>query len=126
MDSQSKNTEESLEKADDKPTLKESPGSQPESKAAGSDSDGLTAKKSLVEKIREASNLYLIVFLLLVTAAVVTAAVILSSNNQSRKKSNKSSSLTTSQLAQLSGNTTIVGDAKQTLDIQSNTIVEGQ
>jgi hypothetical protein len=42
------------------------------------------------------------------------------------RKTSSTSSLTDQQLSALKGNTTLVGDAKQTLDVQSNSIFEGQ
>lgn len=81
--------------------------------------------RHLWRRLKEMSNLYLVVFVLIIVAAVITTVVVLIGNNK-QNSPKKSSSLTSGQLAQLQGNTTIVGDAKQTLDIQSNTILEGQ
>ncbi len=72
------------------------------------------------------SNLYLIIYIVLIALAIAAGIFTLKNNDGSKQQNKKSSSLTSDQLAQLSGNTTIVGDAKQTLDIQSNTVMEGQ
>lgn len=72
------------------------------------------------------SHLYLFIYVLLIAAAITAGIFTLKSNDNSKQNGKNSSSLTSDQLAQLSGNTTIVGDAKQTLDIQSNTVMEGQ
>lgn len=84
-----------------------------------------SGKPPFWQRLREMSNLYLVVFLLIVAAAIAATVLVLTWNNNKNPK-NKSSSLTSDQLGQLSGNTTIVGDAKQTLDIQGNTVLEGQ
>ena len=82
-------------------------------------------EKSLLGRIKDTSSIYLLIFffLLVLGGAALIVSVTWDRNNASN---NKSSSLTDDQLAQLQGNTTIVGDSKQTLDIQSNTILEGQ
>lgn len=77
-------------------------------------------------RIMDLSSLYLIIYLFLIALAVTVAVLAITKNNKSKQNNNAHSSLTSDQLAQLSGNTTIVGDAKQTLDIQSNTVMEGQ
>lgn len=70
-------------------------------------------------------NIYFIIFLVLLAAAGVTTFVSLKSNDN-KPKQNKTQSLTDKQIAELRGSTTIVGDAQQTLDIQGNSIFEGQ
>ncbi|HSX17941.1 MAG TPA: hypothetical protein VLE51_01120 [Candidatus Saccharimonadales bacterium] len=69
---------------------------------------------------------YLIIFFVLI---IVALAVVFFAFKQSKNSSNrpqKAGSLTSSQLANLQGATTVVGDAKQTLDVQSNSVFEGQ
>jgi cytoskeletal protein CcmA (bactofilin family) len=70
-------------------------------------------------------NAYLIVFgmLILVAVAVIGAGYEISRNNN--PKPNKATSLSDQQLTALKGNTTLVGDSKQVLDVQSNSIFEG-
>jgi hypothetical protein len=74
--------------------------------------------------IRKIVNIYTVVFALLVLAA---AAVVLVSIKPSKTKTQTQlGKLTDAQLSQLKSNSTLVGDPKQTLDIQSSTILEGQ
>ena len=82
-------------------------------------------KHSLLGRLKEFSNLYFIVFVLVLLLSIAGAVVQLTWN-RNQQDDKKSSSLTDEELAQLQGNTTIVGDSKQTLDIQGNTILEGQ
>lgn len=82
-------------------------------------------KASLVSRIRNFRYLYLIIYgvLLLVIGGLTLTAL------QSKTKTpagTKAGSLTANQLAQIEASTTVVGDAKQTLDIQGNSIFEGQ
>jgi cell division protein FtsL len=83
------------------------------------------AKNNIIKRFSLFNNLYLLIFVLLV---LVAGAVVYISMQASKKQTNttKLTSLTDEQLSSLKGNTTLVGDAKQTLDIQSNTIFEGQ
>lgn len=69
-------------------------------------------------------NLWLIVFIFVVLAAGAVVYVAIKSAKPTTTVS-KAGSLTDQQLASLKGNTTLVGDAKQTLDVQSNSIFEG-
>jgi cytoskeletal protein CcmA (bactofilin family) len=78
----------------------------------------------LLLSIRKVVNIYSIVFVLLV---VTGAAVVLISIKPAKTvKTNPLGTLTDQQLSQLKSNSTLVGDPKQTLDIQSSTILEGQ
>lgn len=70
-------------------------------------------------------NLYLYIYVLVVIAAGLIVAVAFMYNKSPKTKKVTTKSLTSQQLAQLQGPTTIVGDSKQTLDIQSNTVFEG-
>jgi len=82
---------------------------------------------SPAKKLLGFSRLYLIMFGMVVIIAAL--AVVISMNMAKQKsstKTTKATSLTGSQLAQIQGNTTLVGDPKQTLDIQGNAIFEGQ
>lgn len=69
-------------------------------------------------------NLWLVVFILVVIASGAVVFVSIKSAKPTTTVS-KAGSLTDQQLASLKGNTTLVGDAKQTLDVQSNSIFEG-
>jgi hypothetical protein len=69
-------------------------------------------------------NIWLIVYILIVLGAV--AVVIMSvKNSKPTTTVTKAGSLTDQQLSSLKGNTTLVGDSKQTIDIQGSTIFEG-
>ncbi|HET7529069.1 MAG TPA: hypothetical protein VFJ84_02475 [Candidatus Saccharimonadales bacterium] len=70
-------------------------------------------------------NMWLMVFVLVVIAGAAVVFVSLKSS-KSTTQVTKAGSLTDQQLASLKGNTTLVGDAKQTLDVQSNSIFEGE
>jgi hypothetical protein len=74
--------------------------------------------------IRKVANIYTIVFVLLVIAGA--AVVLISIKPTKTVKTTPLGTLTDQQLSQLKSNSTLVGDPKQTLDIQSNTILEGQ
>jgi hypothetical protein len=74
--------------------------------------------------IRKIVNIYTVVFALLVVAAV--AVVLVSIKPAKTKTQTQLGKLTDAQLSQLKSNSTLVGDPKQTLDIQSSTILEGQ
>jgi hypothetical protein len=82
-------------------------------------------KKGVRGRFSIFNNLYLIIFGLLV---LIGAAVIMVSLKASTPpvKTSKATSLTDQQIASLKGNTTLVGDSKQTLDVQSNSIFENQ
>jgi cytoskeletal protein CcmA (bactofilin family) len=100
---------------------------QPTSPAAPAGDDEASpqpAKKGL-KKFGIFSHLYLLVFALMAVAAVAVVMVSLKSAKP-QTKTNKVTSLTSQQLSSLKGNTTLVGDSKQTLDVQSNSIFEGQ
>lgn len=72
------------------------------------------------------SNLYLLVFVLLVLVGGAVIFVSMKSAKPQSSTSTKTSSLTDQQISSLKGNTTLVGDSKTTLDVQSNSIFEGQ
>jgi cytoskeletal protein CcmA (bactofilin family) len=72
-------------------------------------------------------NLYFAIFILIVILAAGGIFVGLRlSNTKINSDSKKTQSLTDKQISELKGNTTLVGDAQQTLDIQGNAIFEGQ
>lgn len=77
--------------------------------------------------IKSTFNIYFIVFIVVVAAAIGLIVYAVSTATKSAKSpTTKTQTLTSDQLTELKGNTTIVGDAKQTLDIQSNTVFAGQ
>src|SRR5436190_9360743 len=70
-------------------------------------------------------NRYLLILGVLVL--VIVAAVVLSLKfNSNSSKNPKAASLTDQQLSELKGSTTVVGDSQQVLDVQSNSVFEGQ
>lgn len=71
-------------------------------------------------------NIYSLLFVLLLLIAAGVITITLSGNSGNNPKNPKVSSLTDSQITALKGATTVVGDTKQTLDVQSNSIFEGQ
>ena len=73
---------------------------------------------------RKIVNIYTIVFALLVVAGA--AVVFISIKPPKTTTQTPLGKLTDQQLSQLKSNSTLVGDPKQTLDIQSSTILEGQ
>ncbi|MBI4033694.1 hypothetical protein HY379_01715 [Candidatus Saccharibacteria bacterium] len=82
-------------------------------------------KRVFLRRLKEASNLYSIIFAVVFLLSITGAIAQLTLNNKP-SSTKKTTSLTSDQLAQLQGNTTVVGDSKQILDIQGNTILEGQ
>ena len=77
-----------------------------------------------ITAIRKVVNIYTIVFVLLVLAGAAVVAV--SIKPDKTEKQTPLGKLSDQQLSQLKSNSTLIGDPKQTLDIQSNTILEGQ
>lgn len=100
------------------PTPKTAPASQPSS------TQSAPAGGSLVQKIRNKVNVYLVIFILLIGTGA--AVVYVSLKPAKTVKETPIGKLTADQLSALRSNSTVVGDPKQTLDIQSNTIFEGQ
>jgi cytoskeletal protein CcmA (bactofilin family) len=86
-----------------------------------------TKHRSFSSRIINFANLYFIVFLVLILlgAGGIIAAVKFN-DKSSTDQTAKTDSLTDKQLTELKSNTTLVGDAQQTLDIQGNSIFEGQ
>lgn len=83
------------------------------------------AKKPGGKRLTIFGNLYLLIFILLVLIAGAVVYVAMKSAKPGTTQT-KTSSLTDQQISSLKGNTTLVGDSKQTLDIQSDSIFEGQ
>jgi cytoskeletal protein CcmA (bactofilin family) len=77
--------------------------------------------------IKSTFNIYFILFVVVVVIAAGTIYYAVSMANKTAKPvSKKTQSLTSDQIAQLKGTTTVVGDTKSTLDVQSNAVFEGQ
>ncbi|MBX4191080.1 hypothetical protein KW794_03245 [Candidatus Saccharibacteria bacterium] len=116
------NTEESLEEESLEPT---DGTEQTPSQPATPEAETPPPKPKGIKGFPLFNNLYLVIFGLVV---LVGAAVIFISVKSAKPQTTttKASSLTDQQISSLKGNTTLVGDAKQTLDIQSNSIFEGQ
>jgi cytoskeletal protein CcmA (bactofilin family) len=81
-------------------------------------------KPKLVYRIRHFRYLYIVVYGLMVI--LIGVLVFFTMHQKKNNSAKKTGSLTSSQLAQVNAATTVVGDAKQTLDIQGNSIFEGQ
>lgn len=136
-DSNKNSTEDQLEDSPAviQPTKSSDDGSEPVSSGPDDQSlDGNTAgsgteppkKPSFLKKLFGFANLYFLIFalLLIIGVGVIFASVRINNKNNTGQTS-KSSSLTDKQIADLQGNTTLVGDSQQTLDIQGNSIFEG-
>jgi cytoskeletal protein CcmA (bactofilin family) len=75
--------------------------------------------------LRNSFNIYYILFVLIILLAIGGVFYAVKTSTKSNNPQ-KTASLTSAQLATLKGNTTVVGDTKQTLDVQSNAVFEGQ
>lgn len=73
-------------------------------------------------------NIYLLMFLILVVVAALVTIISLKwrQDGKTSVTSKGQSSLSAQQLAELAANSTVIGDSKQTLDVQSNAVFEGQ
>ncbi|MBX4201385.1 hypothetical protein KW803_00615 [Candidatus Saccharibacteria bacterium] len=76
------------------------------------------------QRFRRMFNLYLVIFFFLVVTGVVV--IFISTKPIRKPKVTPITKLTAQQLSSLKSNSTLIGDPKTTLDIQSNTIFEGQ
>jgi hypothetical protein len=81
-------------------------------------------KTGLFKRLRSQINIFLAIFVMLILIAGVAVYVMVKPTKTDT--TTPVGKLSNQQLAALKGSTTLVGDAKQTLDIQSNTILEGQ
>jgi cytoskeletal protein CcmA (bactofilin family) len=90
--------------------------------------DQVAKPSSFFKRIKSFANLYFAIFigLLLLAAVVVVLSVKLGNKPAPSSQSPKTQSLSDKQISDLKGNTTLVGDAQQTLDIQGNAVFEGQ
>jgi cytoskeletal protein CcmA (bactofilin family) len=80
----------------------------------------------IAARVMSFANLYFVIFLLLIFLALGGIFAALKLNKDPANQSTKTQSLTDKQLADVKSSTTLVGDAQQTLDIQGNSIFEGQ
>jgi cytoskeletal protein CcmA (bactofilin family) len=103
--------------------LDSSSGQNQESEAL---SEERKEKGPLFSRLPSFLNIYFVVFLLLLAGAGLIMFLAFRSSSSNSPKTSATQSLTDKQLAALSGNTTVVGDSKHTLDIQSNSVFEGQ
>ncbi|HET9850006.1 MAG TPA: hypothetical protein VFP35_00010, partial [Candidatus Saccharimonadales bacterium] len=79
------------------------------------------------DRLKSAFNIYFFVFIGIVVMAIgIIFFAVSASKKQQTTKTQKVPSLTSQQISALKGNTTLVGDAKETLDVQSNSVFEGQ
>jgi cytoskeletal protein CcmA (bactofilin family) len=77
--------------------------------------------------LKSTFNIYFIVFIVVVLIAVgVIIYAVSSANKTAKSNAKKTQSLTSQQISALKGNTTLVGDTKSTLDVQSNSVFEGE
>ncbi len=85
------------------------------------------AKRSLLHKLTEAKFLYIWIFLIVIAGIGVLIFFTLKwSKAAPQAIKTTTASLSNAQLASLAQNTTVVGDAKQTLSVESNAIFQGQ
>lgn len=102
-----------------------SPGSSGVPAVVIADQAAKAAKTSLRGRITGIRNFYLYIDLLLLAAAAGIIAFALVLHKPPKATKITTGSLTSQQLAQLQGTTTIVGDSKQILDIQGSAVFEG-
>lgn len=117
MEDEKKTGDETLDQTS---TIIEPSGSQPASSGQ--------RKRPLMLRLRHllgAGNLYLVIFILLIVL-VGLGIFTYTRLNQDEPKKIESQALTEQQLAELKGSTTVIGDAQQVLDIQSNAVFENQ
>lgn len=124
---QKKPTEETLEESENSQPKTQDSSQNPSSENPNSLSPGSKRPKRLLsfENLPLFGNRYFLLFVLtlLVATGVVLTTLRSSKNNSTLKKSQ---SLTQQQLSELKAGTTIVGDSQQILDIQGNSVFEGQ
>jgi cytoskeletal protein CcmA (bactofilin family) len=81
--------------------------------------------RSLLGRLSPFTNIYFIIFLVMILLLAGVVMVSLRSNNNN-KPNTKAQSLSDKQITDLKGNTTLVGNNQQILDIQGNSVFEGQ
>jgi cytoskeletal protein CcmA (bactofilin family) len=90
------------------------------------ESDHRDKKRSFFRRIFGFANIYFVMFIIMLSLVAGVVFVTLKSNLKNNKPASKTQTLSDKQISDLKGNTTLVGDAQQTLDIQGNSIFEGQ
>jgi cytoskeletal protein CcmA (bactofilin family) len=109
------------------PTPSEDDSSLTDNSQAADEQDTPAKKRGFSGRFISFANLYFVIFLLLLLLAAGGIFASIKFNNKNTASQNsKTDSLTDKQLSDLKNNTTLVGDAQQTLDIQGNSIFEGQ
>jgi cytoskeletal protein CcmA (bactofilin family) len=87
----------------------------------------VTKNPNTLDRLKSFLNLY---FVLFIVALILSIGGIIAglkfTNVSTGNNPQKTGSLTDKQIADLKGNTTIVGDSQQVLDIQGNSVFEGQ
>lgn len=100
-------------------------GKKPDKKDISNSGISADQEKKL-GKLRGSKNIYFYIYILvIVLAGLIVAAAYIYNKRTPKTAPVTTKSLTSEQLSQLQGPTTIVGDPKQTLDIQSNAVFEG-
>lgn len=80
-----------------------------------------------VESLKSSFNIYFVIFVFIVLVSIGIIFYTVSAARKGAKTTQtKAPSLTSQQLAELKGNTTLVGDSKTTLDVASNSVFENQ
>src|ERR1035437_9400053 len=85
------------------------------------------AQRGPWRRLLSLNNKYFVIFIvLLLVVSVATYLALNSAKKSNGSSTTKAQSLTSQQLAAISGSTTVVGDTQQNLDVQSNSVFEGQ
>lgn len=101
------------------------PGTVPTGLASGSPNTK-TSKRDLLRSLLAHVNIYLVLFIVVVGAGIVIAVVAYNKSNHSQPPTNNSTqNLSAQALQQLANSGTTIGDAQQTLNIQSNSVFQG-
>jgi cytoskeletal protein CcmA (bactofilin family) len=95
--------------------------------AQPADADSAPKVRAAWRRIFSLNNKFFIIFVLLLVVVCSVTYLALNAAKKSNPGGNstKTQSLTSQQLSAISGSTTVVGDAQQTLDVQSNSVFEG-
>lgn len=119
--------EQSLESAPAE--AKQTPSSSPTAQTSGNrepEKSDEPKVASVFGQIRENRYLYIVIFVVFILVIAGVTFWSIKNSNDKAKNNGASANLTSDNLATLKGATTLVGDPKQILDIQSNAVFEGQ